>query len=59
MQDVGPQAITQLSFEPGFIRTLDNLKQDGIKLLSTDKEFVDLMSKRISMFKDFVYTEQS
>lgn len=39
MQDVGPQSIGQLDFEPGFYTTLQNFKTDFAKLLTTDPDF--------------------
>lgn len=53
MQDVGPQSIGQLDFEPGFYTTLQNFKTDFAKLLTTDPDFQKIINSRIGSFKDF------
>ena len=41
MQDVGPQALTQVSLTPSFIETWANIKSDGAKLLGGSENAVE------------------
>ena len=57
MQDVGPQSIGQLKFEPGFINTLENVQHDIFKLFDPDVEFQKTISKRVAAFKDWTWEQ--
>ena len=57
MQDVGPQSIGQLKFEPGFVNTLENVQHDVFKLFDPDVEFQKTISKRVAAFKDWTWEQ--
>lgn len=54
-QDVGPQSIfTSLSWEPGFVTTLDNVKSDMYRNFNEGIDFERSM-QRFGMFSDFMW----
>ena len=55
LDDVGPHALTGLSWEPGFYTNLVNLKNDFLVLLDDDKEadLQDWMEKRVGAIRDW------
>lgn len=57
MQDVGPQSITSISWEPGFYTTLTNTKNDVFKLLTDDHDIQKAFQKRMGAIKDFTWDE--
>lgn len=57
MQDVGPEALTQVSITPSFVQTWSNLKSDGIKLLSGSENAVDQLTKHFGATRDFIWNE--
>lgn len=57
MQDVGPQALTQVSITPSFVNTWNSLKSDGIKLLSGSENAVEQITKHFGATRDFIWDE--
>lgn len=55
MQDVGPQSIGSLSWEPGFISTLDTVKRDAVGLFDPDQDTLDRITRHVGMFNDFKF----
>lgn len=58
MQDVGPQGLHNLSFEPSFVQTWTNVKNDISSLLfADDPDVLEKVSKRFGAARDFIWEE--
>ena len=50
-------SLTSLSWEPSFYSNLVNIKNDGLKLLTGDRELAETLQRRIVAIKDFIPQE--
>lgn len=59
MQDVGPQALGGMTWEPGFWTTLTDLGDDAVKLFTNDDpQLLEMFQKEIGAVRDWTYNEQ-
>lgn len=59
MQDVSPSAITSVNWEPGFISTISNLRDNALSILSDDDPDIKrFLTRNVAAIRDWTYDQE-
>lgn len=59
MQDVSPSAITSVNWEPGFVSSLSNLRDNALSILSDDDPDIKrFLTRNVAAIRDWTYNQE-